>query len=186
MHPTRRTLLRRCLLAAPLAPADLFAPLLAAAPGSSFSDQWYWYPFHNLCIKATSSDTGNTTTWMLIDNSRHQGVPLHKHLYEDESFFVLDGTFEITVGDKTTIGGPGTYVYGPRNVPHQWTNMGSGRGQLLNVFTPGGIDKFFLAAGIPIHSSTEQPDIDLAAYDERIRPLREKTGIIRLGPPKYP
>jgi hypothetical protein len=99
---------------------------------------------------------------MLIENSPHQGVPLHKHLYEDESFFVLSGIFEITVGGKTTTGGPGTYAYGPRNVPHQWTNMGKGRGQLLNVYTPGGIDKFFLAAGIPIHSPTEQLQIDLA------------------------
>jgi hypothetical protein len=57
---------------------------------------------------------------------------------------------------------------------------------LLNVYTPGGIDKFFLAVGIPIHSSTEQPQIDLAAYNLRTKPLREKTGIIRLGPPKYP
>ena len=186
MHTTRRTLLRRSLLAAPLLSAGSFVPSLPAADTSSSSEQWYWYPFHNLTMKATSSDTANTTSWMLIENSPHQGVPLHKHLYEDESFFVVSGIFEITVGDKTTIGGPGTYAYGPRNVPHQWTNMGSNRGRLLNVYTPGGIDKFFLAVGIPIHSSTEQPQVDLGAYDARIKPLREKTGIIRLGPPKYP
>jgi uncharacterized cupin superfamily protein len=114
------------------------------------------------------------------------GRPLHKHLYEDESFFVLSGIFEITVGGKTTTGCPGTYAYGPRNVPHQWTNMGSGRGQLLNVYTPGGIDQVLPGCRIPIHSSTEQPQIDLAAYNLRTKPLREKTGIIRLGPPKYP
>src|ERR1019366_1953968 len=102
------------------------------------------------------------------------------------SEYALSCIFEITVGGKTTSGGPGTYVYGPRNVPHQWTNMGSGRERLLNMNTPGGIDKFFLAVGIPIHSSTEQPQVDLAAYDLRTKPLREKTGIIRLGPPKYP
>jgi mannose-6-phosphate isomerase-like protein (cupin superfamily) len=186
MLTSRRTLLRQSFLAAPVLTADLFALLHVSAEEPSSSDQWYWYPFHNLTMKATSSDTGGTTAWMLIENSPHQGVPLHKHLYEDESFFVLNGIFEITVGGKTITGGPGTYAYGPRNVPHQWTNMGSGRGQLLNVYTPGGIDKFFLAAGIPIHSSTEQPQVDLAAYDARTRPLREKTGIIRLGPPKYP
>ena len=77
MHTTRRTLIRRSLLAAPLVSADLFAPLLTAAQGSSSSEQWYWYPFHDLTMKATGSDTGNTTTWMLIENSRHQGVPPH-------------------------------------------------------------------------------------------------------------
>jgi len=54
--------------------------------------------------------------------------------------------------------------------------MGPGRGQLLNVYTPGGIDKFFLAAGIPIHSSSERPQVDLAAYEARTKPLREKAG----------
>ena len=186
MLASRRTVLRRSILAVPVLSVDLFATLHPAAQAPSSSEQWYWYPFHNLTMKATSSDTGNSTAWMLVENSPHQGVPLHKHLYEDESFFVLSGIFEITVGGKTTSGGPGTYAYGPRNVPHQWTNMGSGRGRLLNVYTPGGIDKFFLAVGIPIHSSTEQPQVDLAAYDLRTKPLREKTGIIRLGPPKYP
>lgn len=186
MLASRRTLLRRSLLAAPVLFPDLLAPTFAAAQASTSSEQWYWYPFHNLTMKATGMDTGNTTTWMLIENSPHQGVPLHKHLYEDESFFVVSGTFEITVGAKTITGGPGTYAYGPRNVPHQWTNMGSGRGQLLNVYTPGGIDAFFLAVGIPIHSSAEQPQVDLAAYDARTKSFREKTGIIRLGPPKYP
>jgi mannose-6-phosphate isomerase-like protein (cupin superfamily) len=186
MLASRRTVLRRSLLAVPALSADLFSPLHAAAQASSSSEPWYWYPFHNFTMKATSSDTGNSTAWMLTENSPHQGVPLHKHLYEDESFFVISGNFEITVGGKTTSGGPGTYAYGPRNVPHQWTNMGSGRGQLLNVYTPGGIDKFFLAVGIPIHSSAEQPQVDLTAYDARTKPLREKTGIIRLGPPKYP
>jgi hypothetical protein len=106
MLPSRRTLLRRSLLAAPVLSADLFAPLRAAAQISPSSEQWYWYPFHNLTMKGTSCDTGNTTAWMLVENSPHQGVPLHKHLYEDESFFVISGIFEIIVGGKTTTGGP--------------------------------------------------------------------------------
>lgn len=108
MLASRRNLLRRSLLAVPALSAELLAPMFAAAQASSSSEQWYWYPFHNLTIKATGTDTGNTTTWMLTENSPRQGVPLHKHVYEDESFFVVSGTFEITVGDKTTTGGPGT------------------------------------------------------------------------------
>jgi mannose-6-phosphate isomerase-like protein (cupin superfamily) len=161
-------------------------PYVCSGPGFSIFRTVVRYPFHNLTMKATGTDTGNTTTWMLTENSPHHGVPLHKLVYEDESFFVVSGNFEITVGDKTTTGGPATYAYGPRGVPHQWTNMGSGRGQLLNVYTPDGIDKFFLAVGIPIHSSNERLHVDLAACDARIKPLRQKTGIIRLGPPKYP
>ena len=90
MLTSRRALLGRSLLAVPVMSADLFCSLHAAAEVSSSTEQWYWYPFHNLTMKATSSDTGNSTAWMLVENSPHQGVPLHKHLYEDESFFVLE------------------------------------------------------------------------------------------------
>lgn len=185
MKATRRDVLRHSLIAAPLLSAKLLA-LADASEERPAREQWYWYPFHNLTMKAKGADTGGTTTWMLVENAPHQGVPLHKHTYEDESFFVVNGTFELLVGEKTIVGGPGTYTYGPRGVPHRWTNMGTGRGQLLNVYTPGGIDKFFLAAGIPIHSSREQLTVNLAEFGARTRPLREKTGIIRLGPPKYP
>ena len=57
--------------------------------------------------------------------------------------------FEITVGDRTVIGGPGTYLYGPRNIEHRWTNVGKGRGRLLNVFTPSGIEGYFVDVGYP-------------------------------------
>jgi hypothetical protein len=69
MLTSRRTLLLHSLLAVPVFSADLFGPLHATAEGSSSSEQWYWYPFHNLTMKATSADTGNTTAWMLIENS---------------------------------------------------------------------------------------------------------------------
>jgi transcriptional regulator GlxA family with amidase domain len=58
-----------------------------------------------------------------------------------------------------------------------------------SVYTSAGITTgidLSLALVEPIHSSTEQPQVDLAAYEAHTRPLREKTGIIRLGPPKYP
>jgi hypothetical protein len=80
MLTSRRMLLRHAILAAPVLSADLFALLHAAAEGSSSSEQWYWYPFHNLTMKATSSDTGDTTAWMLIENSPHQGVPVHRQI----------------------------------------------------------------------------------------------------------
>lgn len=54
-----------------------------------------------------------------------------KHLHEDETFYVIEGEFEITVGDVTKAGVPGTFAYGPRNLPHRWTNVGNRRGRLL-------------------------------------------------------
>jgi quercetin dioxygenase-like cupin family protein len=130
------------------------------AAEQSAEEEWYWYPGHSLTFKSIGKDTGGVCTWMLVENSPHEGVPFHKHLHEDESFYVMDGRFEITVGDRSVVGGPGTYLYGPRTVEHRWTNVGAGRGRLLNVFTPSGIEGYFLAVAIPIASSLQQPRVD--------------------------
>jgi hypothetical protein len=113
-------------------------------------------------------------------------VPFHKHLYEDESFYVLDGLFEISVGDNTISCGPGSYAYGPRNVPHRWTNIGSSRGRMLNTFTPSGLEGYFLSVGIPVKSPLDRPTVNIAEFQARTAPAREKFGVTRTGPLKFP
>ena len=150
------------------------------------NDQWYWYPGHALTVKSSGKETGDVTTWMLVENAAREGVPFHKHLHEDESFYVIDGLFEITIGDVTTQGGPGMFAFGPRNLPHRWTNVGDGRGRLLNVFNPSGIENYFLSVAIPVKNSTDQPQVNLVDFQSKTAPLREKFGIVRTGPLKYP
>jgi quercetin dioxygenase-like cupin family protein len=179
-------MLQRSLIAAPVLSSELFAPMLAASELQAAEEHWYWYPGHSLTFKSTGKDTSGTCTWMLVENSPREGVPFHKHLHEDESFYVIDGRFEITVRDSTVVGGPGTYMWGPRGVEHRWTNVGSSRGRLLNVFTPSGLEEYFLAVAIPIASSSQQPTVDMVALNARMAPLREKFGLIRTGATKYP
>lgn len=183
--PTRRSLIQQTLLAGPFLSQAFMNPLAAGAQTPS-KEQWYWYPGHALTIKADGKATGGVTTWMLVENSPHEGVPFHKHLHEDESFYVIDGEFEITIGDVTTMGGPGSFAYGPRNLQHRWTNIGNRRGRLLNVFNPSGIEDYFLAAALPIKNPTDNPHVDVAELQARTAPLREKFGIIRTGGLKFP
>jgi quercetin dioxygenase-like cupin family protein len=182
--PSRRSLLQQTILAGSfLSPA--FMDLLAASAQMPANEQWYWYPGHSFTIRADGKATADMATWMLVENSPHEGVPFHKHLHEDESFYVIDGEFEITIGDATTTGGPGTFAYGPRNVPHRWTNVGSRRGRILSVFNPSGIEGYFLAVSVPIKSPTDNPHVDVAELQARSAPLREKFGIVRTGGLKF-
>jgi quercetin dioxygenase-like cupin family protein len=184
MNESRRKLLQRGLMAALLMPSMLFTPI-GLGETSIPVEQWYWYPGHTFCMKSTGKETGGTTTWMLAEAPPRGGVPFHKHLYEDESFYVIDGLFELSVGERSVSGGPGTYAYGPRNVPHRWTNVGSSRGRILNVCSPSGIEGYFLSVAIPI-KNLEQPSINLSDFQARTAPAREKFGIIRTGPLKFP
>jgi mannose-6-phosphate isomerase-like protein (cupin superfamily) len=36
-------------------------------------------------------------------------------------FFIVEGTYELTVGDQTSTAGPGTIVFIPRSVVHRFT-----------------------------------------------------------------
>ncbi|HUB97043.1 MAG TPA: cupin domain-containing protein [Stellaceae bacterium] len=65
----------------------------------------------------------------------------HHHSNEEEFFFVLDGEIEITVGNKTTIGGPGTFAYVPPFATHAFKPHGGKPCRILHWNSPGGHER---------------------------------------------
>jgi mannose-6-phosphate isomerase-like protein (cupin superfamily) len=65
--------------------------------------------------------------------------PVEPHVHDDhtDSFYVLDGEVEFTIGDKTVRAGPGTFVAVPAGVHHGFRNPGPGRARFLNIHAPG-------------------------------------------------
>ena len=98
-----------------------------------------------LVIKATTGDTGGAYALYEAVVARGRGMPPHLHRYEDEACFVLEGTFAITVGERTIAAGPGAYVFGPRGVPHAFRNVGEAPGRLLVIVSPGALQEQFIA-----------------------------------------
>ena len=187
MALSRRSLIRTSLVAAPLLLTDLTLPTLALADvPHADPNQWFWFPGHSFCMKATGKDTHGTSGWMMAEAAPCHGVPFHKHKNEDESFLVVDGTFEISVGDTTIAGGPGTYAFGPREIPHRWTNVGATRGRIMNVFTPAGFEGLFYELGLPIPTSDAPPPQDPAPLIARMPALAIKYGNTRTGDFKFP
>lgn len=102
------------------------------------------------------------------------GPPLHLHPTHGEGFYVLDGELTLQVGDDVLSGGPGTWAFAPRNVPHTLANHTDETVRLLCVFAPGGFERRFermLAGSDPAA---------LAALAER-SPQETRTQL--LGPP---
>jgi mannose-6-phosphate isomerase-like protein (cupin superfamily) len=75
------------------------------------------------------------------------GPPLHVHEKENETYYVLGGEFEFVCGSDRVTGGPGTFVFAPRGLPHRYKNIGSAPGRILFGFTPAGIEEFFSELG---------------------------------------
>jgi mannose-6-phosphate isomerase-like protein (cupin superfamily) len=71
------------------------------------------------------------------------GPPLHLHLTHGEGFYVLTGQLTFQVGRDVVTGGPGTWLFAPRTIPHTLANFGAGPGRVLCVFAPGGFERRF-------------------------------------------
>lgn len=65
-----------------------------------------------------------------------EGVDPHAHEDHVDSFFVLEGEAEFTVGDDVFRALPGSWVAAPVGVRHGFRNAGDGELRLLNVHAP--------------------------------------------------
>jgi quercetin dioxygenase-like cupin family protein len=136
-------------------------------------------------LKATSETTGGSVVVIEHLAPRGAGSPLHVHRREDEWFYVLEGTLTFWVGGQVVDAPSGTFVYGPRDVPHTFT-VASEQARFLLVTEPAVFDAFFRAASEPAARleipppPAEPPDI--AGLTE----LAARYGIEILGPPGIP
>ena len=73
------------------------------------------------------------------------GPPRHIHSREDEIFYILDGSYELHVGDESRTVYAGASAILPRNIPHGFRNVASTPSRLVFVVTPGGLEEYFLA-----------------------------------------
>ena len=91
------------------------------------------------------------------------GVPLlHTHP-QQETFFVLEGRYEIFGRDEEgnkcgTLAGPGSVIHVPGGVPHGFQNVGKTPGKVMLTFEPAGnMEVFFEEIGIAVEDKTNPP-----------------------------
>jgi quercetin dioxygenase-like cupin family protein len=65
-----------------------------------------------------------------------EGVEPHTHSDHIDSFYVLMGEAEFTVGDEVFRTGPGGYAAAPPGVRHGFRNAGNGELRMLNLHAP--------------------------------------------------
>jgi mannose-6-phosphate isomerase-like protein (cupin superfamily) len=90
-----------------------------------------------------ADDTGGLYSLYEVSVPAGEGSVVHVHECTDEAFFILEGRFEITVGDDVHPAPAGALVYGPRAVAHCFRNTWHGPSRMLCIMTPGGIETFY-------------------------------------------
>jgi quercetin dioxygenase-like cupin family protein len=65
--------------------------------------------------------------------------PVDPHVHEDhtDSFYVLEGEVEFTIGEETVRASPGTWVAAPSGVRHGFAIPGPAPARFLNIHAPG-------------------------------------------------
>ncbi|CAF2879026.1 unnamed protein product [Rotaria sp. Silwood2] len=72
----------------------------------------------------------------------NEGARLHYHMYEDEMFFVVNGSLQFYVDGKQFCANAGTTVYIPRNVTQSVRNINSKPTHVQILFLPSGREDF--------------------------------------------
>jgi quercetin dioxygenase-like cupin family protein len=106
-------------------------------------------------IKATSEQTGGALGLIEHIVPPGAGSPWHVHHNEDESFYIIEGEILFIVGEEQQriTAGAGTFVFGPRDIPHGFKNASAVPARMLLQTTPGGFEQFALALAEPAPAS---------------------------------
>jgi mannose-6-phosphate isomerase-like protein (cupin superfamily) len=122
-------------------------------------------------FKAQAGD--GDSTFSLTEIALPPGFPgpvLHRHERTLDSFYVLDGTLTIRLGEDEEIeAGSGTYGAMPPGTVHSFANRSDGVVRALNLMAPGGFEQYlkeFAAATRPGEPPDPAVMADLASrYD---------------------
>jgi quercetin dioxygenase-like cupin family protein len=158
------------------------ATSIAHGPGEG---EALWFLGSLVTMKASAETTAGRV--MVTENlaPRGSGSPLHVHRREDEWFYVIEGQLTFWVGGEVIEAAAGSFVYGPRDIPHTFI-VSSEQARFLLVTEPGDLGGFMRALGEPAQrpaippAPTEPPDMGAMTA------IAAEYGIEILGPPGIP
>jgi quercetin dioxygenase-like cupin family protein len=119
-----------------------------------------WIVGDTMTLLATGDSTGGSLVLLENLTAPGGGPPPHIHTREDEFWYVLEGTFEIRIGDEVHALEPGGFAYAPRGTVHNFRNTAATPGRILVGFTPGGMEGFFRDSGRPATDDGPAPPVD--------------------------
>lgn len=113
-----------------------------------------------LTFRARYRDTKENFTVIEVLTAPNAGPPPHTQT-DQEAFLVLEGHYEIIVGDAVKICGPGDFVHVSPGVLHAFRNVDATPSKMLLINFPGDLhEEFFVAIGDPVApGTTEFPEM---------------------------
>jgi quercetin dioxygenase-like cupin family protein len=165
----------------PLAGATGFVHQLDEAPA-------YWMQGILWTMLADAADTGGRWSMMEQVMPMGGGPPPPKHLWSDETFYILDGTITFLIEDEIRTATKGAFVMIARNTRHAF-RVDSDTARILNGYTPASMEAMIAELGKrtdertlpppgPVATGGQMPDGLLARYGlmwlEELDPLEPR------------
>ena len=144
-----------------------------------------WFLGSLVTIKSTATTTSGGPCVMENHSPKGGGSPLHVHRNEDEWFYVMEGELTFWVGGEVIDAPAGSFVYGPRGIPHTFV-VSSAEARFLLVTEPGGFEGFVRALSVPAEALTLPPASVQPPAPEVMMATAAEYGLEILGPPGIP
>jgi quercetin dioxygenase-like cupin family protein len=106
-----------------------------------------------VAVKASGAETLGQLAVLEFSYPAGLVVPTHVHDGEDEMFYILSGRLAGYCGDDEWTGGPGDFVFVPRDRPHGFTVLGDGWASALVMVGPPRLDQQVAAGGVRVPDS---------------------------------
>jgi len=161
---------------------DAASRIFALGPGEG--EAWWWVGLL-ATIKANGEQTGGRYSLVEILAPDGYGSVLHVHHREDEGFWILEGELTFYVGDQIIKAHPGSFLFGPKDVPHAFT-VDSGPARLLFVLSPAGFEDLVRDMGEPARALTVPPQPEAPPSEaemQQMAAIGARHGVEILGPP---
>ncbi len=105
--------------------------------------------------------------------------------HEDEWFYVIEGELTLWVGGEVVVAPAGSFVYGPRDIPHTFL-VTSSEARFLMVTEPAPFADFVRALSVPAEALMLPPASVEPPTPEHMTAVSAEYGIEILGPPGIP
>jgi mannose-6-phosphate isomerase-like protein (cupin superfamily) len=126
-----------------------------------------------LVVKAGQSETRGA--YSLLEWRSAPGgawVPLHVHQAEEEAWYVVEGELTFRIGERTIPAPAGSFILVPRGTLHTFGNTASGPARYLQLFSPGGMERYFAERAVMLRAAAPGPPDRTA-----LRELSQRYGV---------
>lgn len=114
-------------------------------------------------VHLSGAETGGAFCLLVDEPPAGWSLPPHRHANEAETIHVVAGEFEMEVGDERRRLAAGETIHVPKGVVHAGANVGAGTGRRVLLFSPAGIEDFFLEVGSAVAAEAPEAAATLAA-----------------------